>query len=65
MKIQMLIRFILLFLCLSMMIVSAKANIHEDVGYFQQRQEDPKRIVASIINVNKASEQASKLLEDF
>ena len=65
MRIQMLIRFILLFFCLSMMIVSAKAGKHENVGYFQTRQEDSKSTLASIENVNKASEQASQLLEDF
>ena len=47
------------------MIVSAKAGKHEDVGYFQIRQEESKSTLASIENVNKASEQASQLLEDF
>ena len=37
MKFQMLIRFILLFFCLSMMIASAKADIHQGIEWYQKK----------------------------
>ena len=55
----MLIRFLLIVFCLSMMIASAKAGINEGVEYYQKRQEGSKGRLASVENINKAIEQFS------
>ena len=55
----MLIRFLLIVFCLSMMIASAKAGIKEGVEFYQKRQEGSKGTVASITNINTAIEQFS------
>ena len=57
MKVQVLIRFLLIIFCLSMMIASAKASINEGIEYYQKRQEGSKSTLASIENINKAIEQ--------
>ena len=62
MKVQMLIRFLLIVFCLSMMIASAKAGINEGIEYYQKRQEDSKGRLASVENINKAIEQFSSAL---
>ena len=58
----MLIRFLLIVFCLSMMIASAKAGIKEGVEFYQKRQEGSKGTVASIANINTALEQFSAAL---
>ena len=62
MKVQMLIRFLLIIFCLSMMIASAKADINKGVEYYQKRQEGSKGILASVENIDKAIEQFSSTL---
>ena len=62
MKVQMLIRFLLIIFCLSMMIASAKADINKGVEYYQKRQEGSKGILASVENINKAIDQFSSVL---
>ena len=62
MKVQMLIRFLLIVFCLSMMIASAKAGMNEGVEYYQQRQEGSKGTLASLENINKAIEEFSSAL---
>ena len=62
MKFQMLIRFLLIIFCLSMMIASAKAGLNEGVEYYQQRQESSKGTLASVENINKAIEEFSSAL---
>ena len=62
---QILIRFIFLFFCLSMMIASAKADINEGVRYYQNLQEYSKCSLASIENLNKVITLPPPLLEDF
>ena len=37
MRVQMLIRFLLIIFCLSMMIASAKADIHQGIEWYQKR----------------------------
>ena len=59
MKFQLLIRFLLIVFCLSMMIASAKAGINEGVEYYQKRQEGSKGRLASVENINKAIEHFS------
>ena len=56
MKVQLLIRFLLIVFCLSMMIASAKAGINEGIEYYQKRQEGSKGTLASVENINKAIE---------
>ena len=58
----MLIRFLLIVFCLSMMIASAKAGINEGVEYYQKRQEGSKGRLASVENINKAIEHFSSAL---
>ena len=58
----MLIRFLLIVFCLSMMIASAKAGINEGIEFYQNRQEGSNGTVASIANINKAIEQFSSAL---
>ena len=58
----MLIRFLLIVFCLSMMIASAKADINKGIEYYQKRQEGSKGTIASVENINKAIEQFSSLL---
>ena len=53
----MLIRFLLIVFCLSMMIASAKAGINEGIEFYQKRQEGSNGTLASIENINKAIEQ--------
>ena len=62
MKVQMLIRLLLIVFCLSMMIASAKAGINEGVEYYQKRQEGSKGRLASVENINKAIEHFSSAL---
>ena len=62
MKVQMLIRFLLIVFCLSMMIASAKADINKGVEYYQKRQEGSKGTLASVENIDKAIEQFSSAL---
>ena len=47
----MLIRFLLIVFCLSMMIASAKADINKGVEYYQKRQEGSKGTLASVENI--------------
>ena len=58
----MLLRFLLIVFCLSMMIASAKAGINEGIEFYQNRQEGSNGTVASIANINKAIEQFSSAL---
>ena len=58
----MLIRFLLIIFCLSMMIASAKAGINEGIEFYQKRQEGSKGTIASIENINKAIDQFSSAL---
>ena len=58
----MLLRFLLIIFCLSMMIASAKAGINEGIEFYQNRQEGSNGTVASIANINKAIEQFSSAL---
>ena len=44
----MLIRFLLIVFCLSMMIASAKAGINEGIEFYQMRQEGSKGTLASL-----------------
>ena len=62
MKVQILVRFLLIVFCLSMMIASAKAGINEGVEYYQKRQEGSKGRLASVENINKAIEHFSSAL---
>ena len=62
MKVQILIRFLLIIFCLSMMIASAKAGINEGVEYYQKRQEGSKGRLASVENINKAIKHFSSAL---
>ena len=62
MKVQVLIRFLLIIFCLSMMIASAKAGISEGIEYYQKRQEGSIGTLASVENINKAIEQFSTTL---
>jgi len=54
MKFQMLIRFILLFFCLSMMIASAKADMQKGIEWYQNRHMGSTGITASEESINKA-----------
>ena len=65
MGLQILIRFILLFFCLSMMIASAKADINESIRYYQNLQEYSKSSLASIDHLNKTINLFPQLLEDY
>ena len=65
MGIQIFIRFILLFFCLSMMIASAKADINESIRDYQNFQEYSKSSLASIENLNKTINLFPQLLEDY
>ena len=58
----MLIRFLLIIFCLSMMIVSAKAGMNEGVDLYSKRQEGSKGTLASNENIDKAIEQFSAAL---
>ena len=59
----MLIRFLLIIFCLSMMIVSAKAGgMNEGVDLYSKRQEGSKGTLASNDNIDKAIEQFSTAL---
>ena len=50
----MLIRFLLIIFCLSMMIASAKAGINEGVDFYSKRQDGSKGTLASTKNIDKA-----------
>ncbi len=65
MGLQIFIRFILLFFCLSMMIASARADINEGVRYYQHFQEYSKCSVSPIENLNKEIKLPPQLLEEF
>ena len=56
MKVQMLIRLILIFFCLSMMIASAKADMNEGIEWYHKRHEGSNGTLASTKNINKAIE---------
>ena len=58
----MLIRFLLIIFCLSMMIASAKAGIKEGIEFYQNRQDGSNGTLASTENINKAIEQFSAVL---
>ena len=58
----MLIRFLLIIFCLSMMIASAKAGIDEGVDFYSKRQDGSKGTLASTENIDKAIEQFSTAL---
>ena len=62
MGVQMLIRFLLIIFCLSMMIASAKAGIKEGIEFYQNRQDGSNGTLASTENINKAIEQFSSVL---
>ena len=59
---QMLIRFLLIIFCLSMMIASAKAGVEEGVDFYSNRQDGSKGTLASSENIDKAIEQFSSAL---
>jgi len=60
---QIFIRFLLIIFCLSMMIVSAKAEgMNEGVDFYSKRQEGSKGTLASNENIDKAIEQFSTAL---
>lgn len=58
----MLIRFLLIIFCLSMMIASAKAGVEEGVDFYSNRQDGSKGTLASSENIDKAIEQFSSAL---
>jgi len=58
----MLIRFLLIIFCLSMMIASANAGMNEGVDYYSKRQEGSKGTLASTKNIDKAIKQFSSAL---
>ncbi|RMZ50046.1 hypothetical protein EB821_00325 [Candidatus Marinimicrobia bacterium PRS2] len=58
----MLIRFLLIIFCLSMMIASANAGMNEGIEYYEKRQEGSKGTLASNENIDKAIEQFSAAL---
>ena len=58
----MLIRFLLIIFCLSMMIASAKAGINEGADYYSKRQDGSKGTLASTENIDKAIKQFSSAL---
>jgi len=58
----MLIRFLLIIFCLSMMIASANAGMNEGVDYYSKRQEGSKGTLASTENIDKAIKQFSSAL---
>ena len=62
MKVQILIRLLLIFFCLSMMIASAKANINEGIELYNKRHESSNGALASTENINKAIEHFSKAI---
>ena len=57
---QMLIRLLLIFFCLSMMIASAKAGMVEGIELYKKRHEGSNGTLASTKNINKAIEYFSK-----
>ena len=59
----MLIRFLLIIFCLSMMIASAKAGMNEGVDFYSERQAGSKGSLASNENIDKAIEQFSSALQ--
>ena len=59
----MLIRFLLIIFCLSMMIASAKAGMNEGVDFYSKRQAESKGSLASNKNIDKAIEQFSSALQ--
>ena len=59
----MLIRFLLIIFCLSMMIASAKAGMNEGVDFYSKRQAGSKGSLASNENIDKAIEQFSSALQ--
>jgi len=59
----MLIRFLLIIFCLSMMIASAKAGMNEGIDYYSKRQAGSKGSLASNENIDKAIEQFSSALQ--
>ncbi len=59
---QMLIRLLLIFFCLSMMIASAKAGMNEGIELYQKRNEGSNGTLASIENISKAIEHFSKAI---
>ena len=58
----MLIRFLLIIFCLSMMIASAKAGMNEGVDFYSKRQAGSENSLASNENIDKAIEQFSSAL---
>jgi len=64
MKIQILIRYLLLFFCLSMMIASAKADINKGIDWFNKRDEGSTGIIASENSINKAISIFSNEIEN-
>ena len=58
----MLIRFLLIIFCLSMMIASAKAGMDEGVDFYSKRQDGSKGTLASTENIDKAIKQFSSAL---
>ena len=59
----MLIRFLLIIFCLSMMIASANAGMNEGVDFYSKRQAGSKSSLASNENIDKAIEQFSSALQ--
>ena len=59
----MLIRFLLIIFCLSMMIASAKAGMDEGIDFYSKRQAGSKSSLASNENIDKAIEQFSSALQ--
>ena len=58
----MLIRFLLIIFCLSMMIASAKAGINEGADFYSKRQDGSKGTLAFTGNIDKAIKQFSSAL---
>ena len=58
----MLIRFLLIIFCLSMMIASAKAGMDEGADFYSKRQDGSKGTLASTENIDKAIKQFSSAL---
>ena len=64
MKVQALIRFLLLFFCLSMMIASARANMHIGIKLYENRHFDILNDFQSEQNIDKAILFFSNKLSD-
>ena len=62
MKFQILIRFSLLFFCLSMMISFARADMHKGIEWYQKRHSGSIGMTASVEAINQAIEYFTKAM---